>query len=93
MNEEELIDTLKARNLCLEGKLEEEYVKLVKRVRELERQKAFLVEVIVNNQPCFMPRKFGCSERHPIIKWDCNAEKYVKESCVLCRIEEALKEV
>lgn len=79
----------------LERKLQlriENNAELIERVRELERQRAFLVDRIVDNQPCFMPREFGCSERHPIIKWDCNAEKYMKEACVLDRAEEAAKE-
>ena len=64
---------------------------LVARVRELERQREFLIDHFADNGLCFMPLDFCCSERSKS-GCSCYAEKYIKESCVLCRAEEAAKE-
>ena len=42
MTERERIDAITARNLLLEGKLEEEYIELCARIRELEFENAEL---------------------------------------------------
>ena len=64
---------------------------LIARVRELERQKEFLISNFADNGLCFMPLDFGCSERSKNGCY-CFAKKYMKEACARDRAEEAAKE-
>ena len=48
MTEREFIDAITARNLLLEGKLEEEYIELCARFRKLEAENAELRDRVAN---------------------------------------------
>ena len=70
--------------------LEEHTDILRAKVSELEKQRDFLARCLLKQEKCFMPQKFGCSNRTPYGHY-CHAESYQRESCIMARAEEMAK--